>query len=296
MIFRADWFWPVALECVKEFTAVLFQLTCYARLGNYDLFNGPLVLFVTLVIFGFPYLNPHLYSYLELGPRLKDTQEKGGTFGSTVLKIVCVAAGQILGAVAAAFLLKHVVSVYPKLGRSVTDSILYDDSNLTDTGHYSVPGFVYHGMEEHDMNSAYGYVFIDELLTQLTFLVGLMHIKQVVLTEPSSLEGAHPIPLGLILNASLLCAGVTRAFPSAHQAAHISVFMILAGMVDVRIGMLRITGGFTAMLLFLAYYYWNKPKVITSDSGKLHNDESASDPRFEGSQMLILPLNMRSRR
>jgi hypothetical protein len=85
----------------------------------------------------------------------------------------------------------------------------------------------------------------------------------------------QPVPTQLILHAALLVAAISRAFPSAHQSLHLSIyfwFMEFSGDYFQDTGY-RIAGGYAACAAALAYYWiWyvhagsvgvnNKPSLL----------------------------------
>ena len=66
-----------------------------------------------------------------------------------------------------------------------------------------------------------------------------------------------PVPVDLILYASLLVAAVSRAFPSAHQSLHLSLYFWWMGFSGEKFDDTgaRIGGGYLATGIALAYYY-----------------------------------------
>jgi hypothetical protein len=58
------------------------------------------------------------------------------------------------------------------------------------------------------------------------------------------------------MHASLLVAAVTRAFPSAHQSLHISVYFWHMGWIDDSRFYCRISAGYAATAAALGYYWF----------------------------------------
>jgi hypothetical protein len=261
--FFPQWMISILLQCLKEFVAVLFQLLCYARMGNYDFFNGPLILFVTLTVFGFPFLNSNLFTLLRFGPWNKSSEF---SVLGMLSQVVCVAFAQILGAAAAAGAWYNIVGRWKMLGEAVDNGILYTNT--------SVHGAVYNSLDsnvEQEAGLAQFSIFMDECVAQATFLIGLIHIAEVTLpgllasaawSTPPQLKPKHtPVPLHFILGVCVLVAGVTRAFPSAHQSPHVSFYLLVTRRlgtegVDVHACWLRIAGGVTSLVLALPYYWF----------------------------------------
>jgi len=64
------------------------------------------------------------------------------------------------------------------------------------------------------------------------------------------------IPAELILHASLLVAAISRAFPSAHQSLHLTVYLRGLGAIGDSEMFERAGGGYVACLAALAYYWF----------------------------------------
>jgi len=272
-----DWDWITAngFQCIKEFVAVLFQLVCYSRMGNYDFFNGALVLLLTLVVFDFPFLNSNLFTCLRFGPWFLPSKQN---FVGTLIQTVCIALFQVAGACAAAAMWFEIVDQWKSLDKAVDNGILYNNETI-------FHGAVYNNLRS-DVKDAPSVaklsIFLDEFAAQLVFLVGLIHIMEAVLPgllmsaawqspppveeKPSSSIKHMPIPLTFILCASMLVAAVTRAFPSAHQSPHISIFLLMLGKlqldknettgIDTDACWLRLAGGLVAVPVTLLYYWF----------------------------------------
>ena len=293
----------ILFQCLKEFVAVLFQLLCYARMGNYDFFNGPLILFVTLTVFGFPFLNSNLFALLRFGPWNKDSEFT--VFGK-LFQVMSLAGCQIAGAAAAAGAWYNIVGRWKMLGEAIENGILYTNS--------SVHGAVYNSLDsnvEVDTTLAQFSIFMDEFAAQAIFFIGLIHIMEVTLpglltsaawnasgiAPPSSKPKHTPVPLYFILCVCVLVAGVTRAFPSAHQSPHISVYLLVTRSlgtegIDVKACWLRIGGGIASLVLALPYYwfvYMDRPEEGGGKWGntlkKVLMDEAPAYMRSE----LLLP-------
>jgi hypothetical protein len=262
-----DWVMGTLLMCLKEIVAVLFQLLCYARMGNYDFFNGALILFATLTVFSFPFLNANLFTCLRLGPWYnRPGQNFGYNLGGTFIQIVCVIVFQFSGAILAAVAWHGILNKWGMLAKGVNNGVLYTNSNISGAVYNSIDGRV---PEDNDSKAA---IFADEFAAQAAFMVGVLHIIEAVLpgfllsatyqkNQKSPEPQSHtPIPLHLILFICLLVAGMTRAFPSAHQSPHVSVYLLVLGRlgapgIDVTACWLRIGGGVLALVFTLAYYW-----------------------------------------
>ncbi len=119
-------------------------------------------------------------------------------------------------------------------------------------------------------------------------------------------SGAYiPVPFMLFLHLSILLAAVSRAFPSAHLAPHVSVYNACRGLDTIGLNILRITGGLLATLVVTMYYCrWYMPargdKVHrgsdSADGGAFEPDPPMSDGRHKPvtfrSELLRVPLSM----
>jgi len=280
-----DWFLGTLLVCLKEFCAVGFQMVCYSRLGSFDFFTGPLVLYVTLVVFNFPFLNPYLFAFFRFGPWLKE--QKGSMYHFYVfIQVVFVSGSQLSGAYVASFITKDYLAKWGK-------DIGFLNSNLTKVD----AGVMYKSLDNGLDSGSVGYLFAEELVSVVVLLVGVIHILEGSLpklldvwmsiersesynpedkppnnpVETSSvpkIDKGPPVPSDFILHVCILVAGIIRAFPSAHQAMHITVYLIAMEYENVSPGGYRVFGGLVATLLCTGYYRWvfrpHSPDALTS--------------------------------
>ena len=265
----AAWVWGTVGMCIKELLAVIFQLLCYARMGNYDFFNGALILFATLTVFSFPFLNPNLFAFLRLGPwRYRVDQPGGYHLVGTLVQIFFMVVFQFVGAIVAAVAWHGILNKWGMLAKGVDNGMLYKDSTVSGAVYNSIDGRV---TDDNDSRAA---IFADECAAQALFMIGVIHIMEAVLPgfllsatyqknqKPQTPEtpGHTPVPLHFILFVCLLVAGMTRAFPSAHQSPHVSVYLLtLGGLgtpgIDVTACGLRFGGGVLALIVALGYYW-----------------------------------------
>ena len=158
--------------CLKEFCAVFVQLVCYSRLGQVDLFQGGLILYMVLVVFAFPFLNSYLYGFLRFGMWVVKTPEKGMSWTAwymrTVFQFVCMTLFQIMGAIAAAETVKAINSEWP-------DAVLHsvNDAPSGLTGYYPKIGVLY---ERPKAEINVGVDFLEEFFAVFILLVGLLHL------------------------------------------------------------------------------------------------------------------------
>ena len=227
------WLTETAWLCFIEFLAVFFQLFCYSRLGSFDLFTSALVLYATLVVFHFPFLNPYLFWFIRLGP--------AGKFNARMAaQCIFVVASQCLGAGCAA-----AASYGAETPDDTTVQMVvwsdkkWMDSNLGDVG--SSKGW-------ND-----GLVFFEECVAVCAFLMGIVRVLQCEV--PEMLENAerkdNTLPIKAIMYVSVLVAGLSRAFPSAHFGLHVSVFMLARGVGG---AWFRVLGGCVGTLIAIVCF------------------------------------------
>jgi hypothetical protein len=157
---------------MKEFVAVFVQLVCYSRLGQVDLFQGGLILYMVLVVFSFPFLNSYLYGFLRFGMwvyKMPDNKMSWTLwFARTVLQFLCMTVFQIMGAIAAAETVKAIQSEW---GDAVLRS--YNDVPSELDGNYKAIGVVYEGPKAEITVGVY---FMEELCAVFILLIGLLHL------------------------------------------------------------------------------------------------------------------------
>ena len=295
----AHWRGRTALTCLKEVVAVMFILTAYNRLGAYsDLLTAPLLLFLTLVVFAFPFLNSYLFVFLRFGPWYAP-----GHLVRSAVQAVLVCGAQMAGAGCAVALQRQVVAAWysdaamrnPEggaIGALYADSVNLGavESMLEEGGAVFVLLVGLLHCIEADAKGLVVYAFWNEEAAKLGASADGEEAVQAgndagssgsisppannngVKLEPLRPHRAHrakppatttapprynAVPVELILHASLVVAGVVRAFPSAHQSLHITVF-VGAALVDGGFPDLfwaRIGGGIVATGLALGYYH-----------------------------------------
>ena len=286
------WLTGTFVQCAKEFIAVWFQLVAYSRLGAFDFFNGSLVLYVTLVVFNFPILNSYLFSVMRFGPW------GGNNFtwfswnkSYWIVQTLLITLSQGVGAFVAAKCTNKFKDNWPNL--KVTSS------NGTDFG------FTYTDIDDElsksDSVSNHFYLVLEEFFAVLILLIGLIHLihaeqggllhnaygSEVIekssekapfvaseIAETDIVNVKHkpsPIPIQLIFFASILVAGITRAFPSAHQAFHISVYLGVTNVYSLKTVIFRIIGGVLATLVSILYYNWMYIWIGTPSQKKMYS-------------------------
>ncbi len=174
-----------ALHCLNEYTAVLVQLVCYSRLGQVDLFNGALLLYMVLIVFAFPFLNSYLFGFLRFGmwwvyspqkggkpPKIIDDEKEPddaeekiemgqlGWFVCTMFQFVSITAFQVAGAYSASRVTKWSEATWNASYVSVSD-----DKALP-------VQFFYSGPSKVDI----WWVFLEEFFAVFFLLIGLLHL------------------------------------------------------------------------------------------------------------------------
>ena len=266
---------------VKEFFAVVFQLVCYSRLNSFDLFTGPLILYVTLVVFSFPFLNPYLFAVLRLGP-----WNTGEAWVATLCQTLSVAAAQCAGGVAAAVISKGASLTWP-------DAMLVQVGSIVN-GTGKNAGVIYNDSLSENWSRI---VVIEEFAAVLALLVGVIHlvechagsllknrprVSSLVAQETyrpnvSAEDTIVPVPSELVFQVCVLVAGILCAFPSAHQALHVSVFIGVSG---AKFDWWRLLGGVLATAAGVLYYYFIYVWSVDQSSGSHRVMQGVRDPAY----------------
>jgi len=247
----------VLLRAATEVSAVFFQVACFSRLGatargsDEPSLAANLVLFVTLVVFQFPYLN----GYIVL---MYDTCVMARTSALRVFLCVVLIGCQLLGVWLATLLILCVQNEALPWNGTITWMAPKKAATPSDAGRNL------------------GVEFFEEFVAVTALLVGYVHLTYLnfeYAKEPAKRlfqSSAHlfskiepaihqlPIPLPFILQVTLLVAGLLRAFPSAHLSPHVSLYVALMGYSTWGAFGFRILGGAVALLvtyvLFWVFY------------------------------------------
>ena len=150
-----------AIICLKEFTAVLVQLVCFSRLGQVDLFNGALLLYLVLTVFSFPFLNSYLFGFMRFG--MWCVGDSSAWFFKTFTQFIVISIFQVLGACAAAEMVKWSKA-------SWTGAVYHSISDRNGT--ISQIGFVY----KEAKGVGFFVLFLEEFFAVLILLIGLLHL------------------------------------------------------------------------------------------------------------------------
>jgi hypothetical protein len=216
-----------------------------------------LVLFVTLVVFQFPFLNAYIVF-------MYDTCVIARTPWKRVSLCVFLTGVQ-LGAVWVACLF---ITGVQRAQKPWKGTITWMAPNMTQTR--SDPKSLV------DADRDLGVEFLEEFVAVTALLVGYIHLVYLNFEydKPNGLFGSEkhffstigsgiykmPIPITFILQVTLLVAGLLRAFPSAHLSPHISLYIALMGYSSWGAFGWRIFGGIVAFivtyLMFWLLYVW----------------------------------------
>jgi hypothetical protein len=253
----------LVIRSLTEFGAVLFQLICFSRLGSKDYYylvnqkadfaqydNSQLepslasnfVLFVTLLIFQFPFLNGYiLFMY--------DTCVIGRTSFKRIGTCLILTGIQIIAVVA------------------VWQIIRAAQENWKGTITWIVPQ-----VQATDDGRDFGAEFVEEWFAVMALLVGYIHLTYLNF-EPLFCSKAHTfsdfskevldfgIPLTFIMQITLLVAGLLRAFPTSHMSPHISCYILAMGYTTWPAFLTRMAGGVLGFALtYLWFWYFYVPR------------------------------------
>ena len=127
-MFNQDTNWlNIIVLHVKEFLATITFLLCVSRIGGFDYFAMPSILFVVLMMYGLPILNPAAWVCLRAGPYL-NTQN----MVRTVFTIVALLGFQLFGVGMAALIRQSLDYNFGKEILSVSDYRFERRTNAAD--------------------------------------------------------------------------------------------------------------------------------------------------------------------
>lgn len=153
---------------LKEYVTVLIQLVCFSRTQQGDFFTGPLILYMMLVSFGFPFLSSYLFFTLRMGPWY---DQKWGLVGilSRLFQVGIVTCAHLLGAVTA----WQFMESYDHIWR---DSAMHLLASQNGTGlPDQTESWLFMGRDDDVDRVLPG---LEECLNTLLFLVGLLHLME----------------------------------------------------------------------------------------------------------------------
>ena len=254
----------VVIRVFSEFSSVLFQLVCFSRLGANDYYYvaptgnvtrsteavyrnshepslaANLVLFVTLVLFNFPFMNGYiLFMY--------DTCVLGRTTTWRVLMCFVLVGCQLLGVLAAHAFIHRAQEEQQTWQGTITWIVPKGGANNTGRN--------------------IGVELFEELVAVTALLVGYVHVTYYNFGETGlfqstthtfskfTLEKKLPVQLPFILHMTLLVAGLLRAFPTAHLSPHVSLYILLMGYTTPEAFGCRIGGGCLGFLVAYALFW-----------------------------------------
>jgi hypothetical protein len=259
-------FATVLIRTFAEFAAVLFQLVCFSRLGTRDYYylvnhkaefaeydNSQLepslaanfVLFVTLVVFQFPFMNAYILFMYDM----------------------CVIAHTSWWRILCCFWLLGVQIVGVLMAwRVIRDVQMRWKGTLT----WIVPAF-----QATDTGISMEAEFYEEFLAVLALLVGYIHLTYLnfgklglfrspehLFSELSPQVLAIPIPMTFIMQMTLLVAGLLSAFPTSHLSPHISCYLLSMGYTTWARFYFRLLGGGAAFIVtYCLFWLGYAPRV-----------------------------------
>ena len=316
--FTKDWCGRTVVMCLTEVVAVFFILTAHQRLGDYDLFSQSLTMFLTLVVFTFPFINTYVFMFLRLGPWFKPDH-----IVRTLTQVLLVFLSHGLGSFSAWRLHTEIVK------NRFDDAGFISNDNAT----------VLVGVKYRESSSANTFdFFVEEAVAVFVLLVGLLHLieadlhsllcftfwnvdavrveeKVIEQDAPPSKDtndqkppdqdgkGYKPISMPLIIHFCLLLAGIVRAFPSAHLSFHTTLFKGYALEPDFpSTFLIRIIGGLFGTFLALVYYHFMYMVIHTKSVYGITNPlkklivDYRNEPGVYMESLLLLPEHMKQAR
>ena len=180
-----DWpYWAqTAVICAKEFVGVLMFLVAYSRMGMFDTFTAPLVLYMVLVVMAFPFLNSYLVFLMRYGPWYVPIKEYYRMWMlRTVLQFCLVTVSHGLGAWAASAAVKSYTE--NKLWK---DAAMVRDINGADVVESKLS---YRAVADsgEDLDLVRFMFFLEEFVAVFILLVGILHLMEAI--TPRLLQSA----------------------------------------------------------------------------------------------------------
>ena len=249
------------LDGLREFAGAFVSLVCYSRVGPYNmLYAGGINLSMILFVFGFPFLNPYLRTFIYFGP-LCTTDD----YPALLVSWSVAVATQIAGAGTAGLMHNHLVENFGIERLNATYAFARDTAPM----------------------STY---IADEMFAVLFLLVGLLHLIRAMAEpllanrywagdtqDPPSSSSRDALSIQLIACASFLVIAITHAFPSANQSLHITVYLSVIGVQSSDESAYRSLGGVLGTLLALLYYYvYYNNEICSNGYNQIHTEDSSS--------------------
>lgn len=264
-----EWWYHLFYNMIKEMLAVIAFFICNSRIGASDPAATPLILFATLVIFSFPYMNPYLFTFLRTGPWLRKKKTESYLF-FIFLQVVLMTGAQIGGAFAAAAFRIHLSKDYGYESLNTPTGYLAlrllkkcDHNNSTQVNLFppyfaseNIGGVEGQCFENLKSKREIWWVF-EEMFGVAAFLIGTIHIIEAIIprflintfwnsqeTEKNQstekqqsnqtlLTGSYnPIPIQFIAVESIFFAAILKAFPTSHLALHVSFYFYALQLLD----------------------------------------------------------------
>ena len=284
------WGKTIIFSAIKEYLAVTAALLCYSRVGVTDYMYSGMCLYVILVVFSFPILNPYLFMFMRLGPWAKwdviinkdESQVTSwtNTFVRYLIHITITLVGQLLGSVTAAHIRNKLDTVYneyvpiPEVNSTVTTDdmhtkyvmdemfcvafLLIGLTHLIQCYHEIILGNVYWNKKNTtavapDSDVPTGAIDTDDCAAE-----SYAQVQDAIITTFNNPQNpSRGIAGNLIASACVFVSCLSVAFPSAHQSLHVTIYLasrehsILGDQEE----LYRIIGGISGTLIALVYYY-----------------------------------------
>jgi hypothetical protein len=245
------------IRALTEFGAVIFQLVCFSRLGAKDYYYlvnqkadfaeydsqlepslaANFVLFVTFIIFQFPYLNGYILLMFDTCVTGRSSvQRKACCLFLTAIQIIAV------------------VVVWAIIREA--------QEHWKGTITWIVPQ-----VKATDDGRNWGAEFVEEWFAVLALMVGFIHLtylnhKELFCAQTHLFSNFSPqvkelsIPMPSIVQLTLLVAGLLRAFPTSHLSPHISCYIVAMGYTTWPAFFTRMAGGVTGYISAYVWYWY----------------------------------------
>ena len=202
------------------------------------LYSGGINVGMILIVFGFPFLNPYLTSFMRFGP-LWDRSN----ILSNMLEWFFSVVAQITGACFAGYIRKCLTDAFS------TESL---------SGNY-----VFNPLPDTTNNGVW---LSDEMFAVLFLLIGMLHLMRSLAehflvnrvfaeTTPGKADSRAALPIGLIMSIVLLVIAITHAFPSANQSLHVTMYLLVLDFQTGEVCGFRVLGGILGTAVALVYYH-----------------------------------------
>lgn len=256
-----DTVYATLVQGLKEFVAVVTYALCFARLGVWSFDNPAFGIFMSLVVFNFPFMSPYLLTYVYSAMAWNAAFKTAGKpfwFGSWFrrasisMKVVFLIGVQLFGAAMAAYWRKYMIDTW---GKEELDS-----EALNGLRAWKITKGVKHGLRDvcDSENEMFQFWVLEEWFAVMLFLIGLTHILEYHKTTKGFVQRAPengaseasdstpdtdkrynrkflptPTPVSAIFYICVFVAAMTRMFPTAHFSFSVTLYLhVLQKLVD----------------------------------------------------------------